>query len=76
MRFALSSETRGMIQHSTGLNHAQQCNTAITQMKAATSESSDYQVKGGRDIAPRGSIYLQMGRVMSLKKVKSYLKSI
>lgn len=65
-----------MIQHSTGLSHTQQCNTAITQMKSATTESRDYQVKGGRDITPRGSIYLQMGRVMSLKKVKSYLKNI
>ena len=76
MSFALSSQTRGLIQHSTCLNHAQQCHTVITQLKSATTERRDYKVKGGRDIAPRGSIYLQMGRGMSLKKVKSYLKGI
>lgn len=76
MKFALSNETREMIQNSTGLNPVQQCRTALTQMKCATTDSKDYRAKGGHDIAPRGSIYLQMGRVMSLKKIKSYLKSI
>ena len=36
----------------------------------------DYIVKEPRDVAPRGSIYLQMGRIFPLRKIKSYLKNI
>lgn len=78
MKFSLSNDSRELIMQSTGLNHDLQCSTVITGINAATKKSraEEYKVKGSKDVTPRGSIYLQMGRIMSLLKVKTYLKGI
>lgn len=76
MKFSLSNDSRTLIQQSTGLDYAHQCSTAISNVDSKGHGNSAYKIKDSRDVAPRGSIYLQMGRIMSLHKVKSYLKRI
>lgn len=78
MKFSLSNDSRELIMQSTGLNHDLQCSTAISGINDATKRcgAEGYQIKESKDVSPRGSIYLQMGRVLSLKKVKSYLRGI
>ncbi len=65
-----------LIQQSSGLDCSRQSSTSICGMKAKLHLSNNYIVKVPRDVAPRGSIYLQMGRIMPLRKIKSYLKGI
>ncbi len=74
MNFSLSHESRVLIQQSTQLDSERQCSTSIRGRK--TNKNSDYIVKDPRDVRPRGSIYLQMGRILPLRKIKSYLKGI
>ena len=76
MKFSLSNDSRTLIQQSTGLDYAHQRCTAISNVDSKRHGNSAYKIKDSRDVAPRGSIYLQMGRIMSLHKVKSYLKRI
>lgn len=76
MNFSLSDNTRRLIQQSTGLDYKNQCATAISGIKTAVKKNYDYMISEPRDVAPRGSIYLQMGRIMPLRKIKSYLKRI
>lgn len=76
MKFSLSAESRRLIQETTKLNFVQQCTISISKGKEKEYTNSEYKIKEPRDVAPRGSIYLQMGRIMSLRKVKSYLKKI
>lgn len=76
MNFTLSNVSRSLIQQSTGLDYTRQCSTAISDVKKEKHKTDDYEIRNARDVAPRGSIYLQMGRIMSLRKVKSYLKKI
>ena len=76
MKFVLSQETSNLIQQSSNLDYKHQCSTSICDVRAKTCQNRDYIVKEPRDVAPRGSIYLQMGRIMSLRKIKSYLKGI
>ena len=76
MKFSLSNDSRTLIQKSTGLDYAHQRCTAISNVDSKRHGNSAYKIKDSRDVAPRGSIYLQMGRIMSLHKVKSYLKRI
>lgn len=75
MKFTLSKDSRLLIQQSTGLNYTDQCVTAISDTRKGL-KTNEYKIRNARDVAPRGSIYLQMGRIMSLRKVKSYLKKI
>ena len=76
MKFSLSDDSRMLIQQSTGLDYAHLCFTAISDVDSKTHGNSTYKIKDPQDVVPRGSIYLQMGRIMSLHKVKSYLKRI
>lgn len=76
MKFALSQETINLIQQSSSLDYKHQRSTSICDVRTKIHQNSDYIVKEPRDVAPRGSIYLQMGRIMSLRKIKSYLKGI
>ena len=76
MKFALSQETSNLIQQSSSLDYKHQRSTSIDDVRTKIHQNSDYIVKEPRDVAPRGSIYLQMGRIMSLRKIKSYLKGI
>ncbi len=76
MKFALSQETSNLIQQSSSLGYKHQRSTSICDVRTKIHQNSDYIVKEPRDVAPRGSIYLQMGRIMSLRKIKSYLKGI
>lgn len=76
MKFALSQETSNLIQQSSSLDYKHQRSTSIYDVRTKIHQNSDYIVKEPRDVAPRGSIYLQMGRIMSLRKIKSYLKGI
>lgn len=76
MKFALSQVTSNLIQQSSNLDYKHQCSTSICDVRTKPHQNSDYIVKEPRDVAPRGSIYLQMGRIMSLRKIKSYLKGI
>lgn len=76
MKFSLSNDSRQLIQQSTGLDCVSQCSTSIYSPKADVRTNKDYRIRESRDVAPRGSIYLQMNRVLSLRKVKSYLKRI
>ena len=76
MKFALSQETSNLIQQSSSLDYKHQRSTSICDVRTKNHQNSDYIVKEPRDVAPRGSIYLQMGRIMSLRKIKSYLKGI
>lgn len=76
MNFTLSNDSRTLIERSTGLTCAQQCSTSFSNVRSVSHVKSDYKMKEQRDVAPRGSIYLQMGRILSLKKVKSFLKGI
>lgn len=74
MNFSLSHESRMLIQQSTQLDSKRQCSTSIRGIE--TNKNRDYIVKTPRDVSPRGSIYLQMGRIIPLRKIKSYLKGI
>jgi hypothetical protein len=74
MYFSLSKESRVLLQQSTGLNNMQLTTTPISQITAKN--NSDYRVRSKREIKPRGSILLRMGRLMVLSKVKSYLKGV
>ncbi|MBQ8721613.1 MAG: hypothetical protein IJY67_05650 [Paludibacteraceae bacterium] len=76
MKFSLSAESRKLIQKTTNLDFLQQRTVSISKGKEKVYTNSEYKIKELRDVAPRGSIYLQMGRIMSLRKVKSYLKKI
>lgn len=78
MKFSLNNDTRALIQRSTGLNRAQQQSVPLSEIhENGSSEGRNcYRIKKLRDLKPRGSVYLQMGRVLSLKTVKSYLKRI
>ncbi len=76
MKFTLSRETSKLIQQSTNLDYNHQCSTSICDVRTKPHQNNDYIVKEPRDVAPRGSIYLQMGRIMPLRKIKSYLKGI
>lgn len=76
MKFSLSDDSRLLIQQSTGMDCAHLCLTAISDIKTDLQANKDYKIKEPRDVAPRGSIYLQMNRILSLRKVKSYLKRI
>lgn len=78
MKFSLSNDTRALIQRSTGLNRAQQQSVPLSEIHGNGSPEgrSCYRIKEPRDLKPRGSVYLQMGRVLSLQTVKSYLKRI
>lgn len=78
MKFSLSNDTRALIQRSTGLNRAQQQSVPLSEIHENDSSEGRncYRIKKPRDLKPRGSVYLQMGRVLSLKTVKSYLKRI
>lgn len=78
MKFALSKDTRALIQCSTGLDSVQQCSIPISEIHSRKHVDRKYccPSKKAKDLKPRGSIYLQMGRILSLKAVKSYLKSI
>lgn len=76
MKFALSQETNKLIQQSSNLDGKHQRSTSICDVVTKAHRNRNYMVKEPRDVAPRGSIYLQMGRIMSLRKIKSYLKGI
>ena len=76
MYFSLSNESRVLLQQSTGLNSAQLSSTPISKLNPNPNISRDYRVKNKREIQPRGSILLRMGRLLPLSKVKSYLKRI
>ena len=76
MKFVLSQETSNLIQQSSNLDYKHQRSTSICDVKTKAHQNSDYVVKEPRDVAPRGSIYLQMGRIMPLQKIKSYLGGI
>ena len=76
MNFSLSPESRILIQQSSNLDCRHQCSTALYGSESKENTKRDYIVKEPRDVAPRGSIYLQMGRIFPLRKIKSYLKNI
>ncbi len=70
MDFTLSKESCRLIQQSSKLDYSHQRSTSIYSGITAH-RNRDYMVKEPRDVAPRGSIYLQMGRIMPLRKIKS-----
>ena len=76
MKFSLSEETRMLIQQSTDLDPVRQRSASFPEMRTSRKRNRDYQVISARELAPRGSVYLQMGRVISFAKIKDYLKSI
>lgn len=77
MAYKLSPETRESIARSTGMNRTQQTSTPISGVASASGTmTASYLVDKPKDIAPRGSIYLQMNRILSLKKVRKYIQSI
>lgn len=78
MEFSLSNDTRVLIQRSTGLDMMQQRSVPLSEIheKDSSEGRKCYRIKKPRDLKPRGSVYLQMGRVLSLKTVKSYLEKI
>lgn len=76
MNFSLSQESRILIQQSSNLDCGHQCTTALYGSESKGDAKSDYIVKEPRDVAPRGSIYLQMGRIFPMRRIKSYLKNI
>lgn len=78
MVFTLSKETRGFIKDSTGMSPIEQKSIPLKEYGKMTSESQKklYSCKNSRVIPPRGSVYLQMGRILSLSKVKRFLSRI
>ena len=76
MKFILSVDTRRLIQQSTGLDYMNQCSTTISRINTVVEKKHDYVINAPRDVVPRGSLYFQMGRIMRLRTVKSYLKGI
>lgn len=73
MYFSLRSESRELLQQSTGLDSLQLTKTPISKISA---RSNNYRSRSKREIQPRGSILLRMGRLLSLNKVKSYLRGM
>lgn len=73
MYFSLSKESRVLLQQSTGLDSLQLTKTPISKISV---RSNNYRSRSKREIQPRGSILLRMGRLLSLNKVKSYLRGM
>ncbi|MBQ4161544.1 MAG: hypothetical protein IJD84_01430 [Parabacteroides sp.] len=78
MAFTLSGEMRDKIQNTTGLSHFDQQNIPVVELSDCEMEKHRklYACKKSRVIPPRGSVYLQMGRILSLTKVKKFLSKI
>lgn len=78
MEFTLSSETRKLIEYSTGMTPTEQKNVPITGYSQYASEHQRklYSCKESRLIPPRGSVYLHLKRILSLQTVKRFLKKI
>lgn len=78
MKFTLSSETRKLIEYSTGMSPTEQKNVSITEYAQYASEHQRrlYSCKESRMITPRGSAYLHLKRTLSLQAIKRFLKEI
>jgi len=75
MAFNLNNRTTKIIEEVTGFGEAQQRILPLAEysMTIDIDEKREYRCKKTRTINPRGSIYLLIGRILSLKKVKGYL---
>lgn len=75
MAFNLDNRTTNIIEKVTGLGEVQQRMLPLAEysMTIDIEGKREYRCKKTRTISPRGSVYLLIGRILSLKKVKRYL---
>ena len=77
MAFNLDNRTTKIIEEVTGFGVAQQRMLPLAEYSMTIDididEKREYRCKKTRTINPRGSVYLLIGRILSLKKVKGYL---
>jgi hypothetical protein len=75
MRFKLSNETLRSIEQKTGRTYSSLTSQPMRCMDrdADVAWKSEQSNRSGRIIPPRGSVYLQMGRVTPLDVVKKFI---
>lgn len=78
MTFRLNKKTEKLLTESTGIEYSRQIVMPMEQTFKGISEEKRkcYQCKSEQKISPRGSIYLQVGRVLSFRKVKNLIEKI
>ena len=74
MNYKLSEETRKNLQISTGYDYATLTTRPLATFKARR-DASDSRLASSnpRIIKPRGSVYLQLGRVLRLSTVRKFI---
>ncbi len=72
MNYKLSNETRRNLKVSTGCDYAVLTKRPIVSFRAGrcTSSGSLLLSSNPRIIKPRGSVYLQLGRILSLSEIR------
>lgn len=75
MAFNLDNRTTNIIEKVTGFGEVQQRMLPLAEYSRTIDidEKREYRCNKTRTINPRGSVYLLVGRILSLKKVKGYL---
>ena len=75
MKFRLDDSMLQLIETSTGMTHAQLTSVPLSEVEQKSDEEGDsfYCIRKLREIPPRGSVFLIMNRILSLKKVLSWL---
>lgn len=78
MTFRLNKKTEQFLTESTGIDYCRQVVTPMEQtLKGITVEKrKSYFCKSAQKVSPRGSVYLQVGRVLSFQKVKNLIEKI
>ncbi len=78
MMFKLSEKSTMLIQQSTLLDSKSQMLHPIAESLCGTdvNRTRKYACHHSRVIAPRGSVYLQINRLLSLKEVKDFISKI
>lgn len=75
MAFNLDNRTTKIIEEVTGLEGYRQQMLPLAEYSTTINveEKREYRCRKIKAISPRGSVYLLIGRILSLKKVKGYL---
>lgn len=75
MKFQLNNEARKISEKSVGMTCSQQKSTRLG-VFGATNNSSNKNETNIRQIKPRGSVYLQLGRKISISKIEKIIASL
>lgn len=78
MAFRLSKASKRLLTQSTGIDYKYQVAIPLDKVleQVPLKNRQRYKIKSVREISPRGSVYLQVGRILSLSKVKKLIGKI